>query len=199
MENIMRFNSILTAIVLACCANSLQAQQMTPERPPVMPGTNVPGQAVAVTPTAAVPASAPVTPGAVTLSDIARQGSAAPANPIVQPQPTGQVPAIAILDGNTNKIATKPIPANAMIRAASETSISLSRISRVGFDTTVVLWVKGQSRRVTSGSRVLDYTVGEIRDDGVCLYKIQTAVQTKKKQAKSDNRCKPFLTFSKGL
>lgn len=196
----MRFNLIVAATALVFCATSLQAQQMTPDRPPVMPGTNVPGQAVAVTPTAAVaPIAAPVTPGAVTLSDIARQGSAAPVSPIVQPQPTSQVPAIAILDGNTNKIATKPIPANAMIRAASETSISLSRISRVGFDTTVVLWVKGQSRRVTSGSRVLDYTVGEIRDDGVCLYKIQTAAQTKKKQAASDNRCKPFLTFSKGL
>lgn len=198
----MRFNLILTAIALAFCVNSLQAQQLTPDRPPVAPGTNVPGQALAVTPTAAAsPASAPAasTPGAVTLSDIARQGSATPVAPTVQPQSAGQVPAIAILDGNSNKIVTKPVPVPTVVRVAPDTSISLSRISRVGFDTTVVLWVKGQNRRVTTGSRVLDYTIGEIRDDGVCLYKPQTAAQIKKKQVKSDNRCKPFLTFAKGF
>ncbi|MEM8515104.1 hypothetical protein RCH14_004464 [Massilia sp. MP_M2] len=197
----MRFNLILTAIALAFCVTSLQAQQLTPDRPPVVPGNNMPGQALAVTPTAvASPATAPAvsTPGAVTLSDIARQGSATPA-PTVQPQSAGQVPAIAILDGNSNKIATKPVPVPTVVRVAPDTSISLSRISRVGFDTTVVLWVKGQNRRVTTGSRVLDYTIGEIRDDGVCLYKPQTAAQIKKKQVASENRCKPFLTFAKGL
>ncbi|MCY1561613.1 hypothetical protein D9M68_988990 [compost metagenome] len=60
------------------------------------------------------------------------------------------------------------------------------RITRVGGEDTAVIWIKGQNRKVTTGSRVLQYAVGEIKDDGVCLYPVKGKVKDK---------CKTLLTF----
>lgn len=194
----MRFNLALMGIALAAYAASAQAQQMASDQAP----TSLVGAAAMAksdpsqTPTAAPTATSAPTPagpvagasgnGAPTLSDLARQGVANPA-PRAETQPTQQVPAIEILDSKS-KVGPKT---NALIeRPPAIERISLSRISRVGFDTTVVLWVEGQNRRVTTGSRVLEYTIGEIREDGVCMYK---------SKSKTKDRCKPFLTLNKGI
>lgn len=191
----MRSKLALIGFAFAACASSAQAQQATPDLPQnglagaAAMAKSDPGQVSTPSASAAPAAGAAATnaspaSSAPTLSDLARQGPATP----VQAQPTQQVPAIAIIDTN-NKAGAKANAAGER-RIEVPTKISLSRISRVGFDATVILWVEGQNRRVTTGSSVLEYTVGEIREDGVCMYK---------SKAKTKDRCKPFLTFVKGI
>lgn len=126
-------------------------------------------------------------PGIVTLSDVARQ-SEQPAPSTAQTGP--EVPAITLVD-SSNKAMTE---ARQQLRAegalaipAKRKEILLARISRSDYDANAVLYVKGQNRKVFSGSRVLQYTVGEIKEDGVCLYPAK---------GNAKNKCSTLVTFN---
>ena len=74
--------------------------------------------------------------------------------------------------------------------ASKPPTISLTRISRSGDEASAVLWVQGMQRRVRTGDPVLSYIVGEIRQDGVCVYPAKGKVK---------DHCKTMLTFIKGI
>jgi hypothetical protein len=117
-----------------------------------------------------------------------------PATPAAAAAAAVDVPAITSVDGSGTPIdaARERLRGGIVISPVIErpTNITLKRISRSGTEVTAILWVKGQSRKVTSGSRVLDYTVGEIKEDGVCLYTLKGKVKDK---------CRTMLTFIQGV
>jgi hypothetical protein len=120
----------------------------------------------------------------MTLSDVARQAStetpaAAEASPFTP-------------SGNDMRLLDGPRPTAVLLDSRPVLSIVLARISTVGADTSAVLWVKGRLRKVSSGARVLQYTVGDIRDEGVCLNRTSDA-------GKGRNRCQELLTFVQGI
>lgn len=192
----MRFKTIILALNLSALAAVSHAQMLTPTNPaggaPVAAPTTA---AIPVTAasqaaaTAAPAASGPLAPGVVSLADVARQSNGQPAPAPVGAQPN-PVPAITLVDGTGQPIQV----ARDKMRRSPDAAVAprrndpfyLVRISRVGGDDTAVLWIKGQHRKVTTGSRVLKYAVGEIKDDGVCIYLVK---------AKVKDKCKTLLTF----
>lgn len=190
----MRSNVVMIGLFFAAAAH---AQQVATAARGVVVQAGVPvplGQPNPAETPAAVPAKSPAVaeapraapgsaPGVVTLSEVAKQASSEPVKALaVQPAP--EVPAIAPVDGSGDTARIK-------MRALEPVkSILLSRISSVDGGASAVVWVKGQHRKVAPGSRVLQYTIGEIRDDGVCLYK---------SGAHARDKCPTLLTFSEGV
>lgn len=165
----------------------------TPSAAPVAVASSAQAPAAPTTPGSTVAPAAPAAPGVVTLSDMARQGGEPPRAAGHPPAPSQtEVPAITILDGNGKPLdaARDRLRTTGSTPSAPRTNITLSRISRSGGDATAVLWVKGQHRKVTNGSRVLNYTVGEIKEDGVCLYPAKGKVKDK---------CRTMITFLQGV
>jgi hypothetical protein len=158
------------------CVTAAHAQQPAPQAKP---------QDVPVAP---APAAAP---DLVTLSDVAKQASAeakaAPSQPAL-----AEVPAITPVDGNAALEATRARLRAAADRQAEPASVMLTRISSVDGDMRAVVWVKGQHRRLAPGAHLLQYTVGEIRNDGVCLYTAKAGGRTK-------DYCPKLLTFAQGV
>lgn len=191
----MRFKTIILALNLGALAAASHAQMLTPAKPAVAatagaPATAAPAAApvaASAQPSASSAAQAgPLAPGVVSLSDVAKQSTAAPAPTTTQPVP---VPAITVTEGTGQPIELareKFRMSSNVTRIPNPNPLSLVRLTRVGGEDTAVIWIKGQNRKVTTGSRVLQYAVGEIKDDGVCLYPVKT---------KAKDKCKPFLTF----
>lgn len=197
----MRSKTIILALNLGALAAVSHAQILTPVKPTVA--------APAGTPAVAAPAAAPtgasaqpsassaapagsLAPGVISLSDVAKQSTAATAPTTAQPVP---VPAITVTEGTGQPIelAREKFRTSSNITGTpSPTPLRLVRLTRVGGEDTAVIWIKGQNRKVTNGSRVLQYAVGEIKEDGVCLYPVQTKAKAK---GKAKDKCKPFLTF----
>lgn len=202
----MRFNPIFLALNFIVVG--AHAQQSAPKASIGMPTAPVttkeapsplPVPGVPTTNTLAVPATplAEPKPGVLTLSEIAKQppssGPSSTETPKVGAiQPIAEdAQAITILDG-------KGLPATSAqgkfgdgdTRFVRAFTITLSRISTQGADSTALLWVQGQSRRVVPGARVLQYTVGDIREDGVCLYVAKGKVK---------DHCAKLLTFTQGV
>lgn len=191
----MRFKTLILAINLSAVATAAPAQLITPAKPAVGAPVGAPAAPSVPAPTAtqASPNSAPnqtgsLAPGVISLSDVARQSSSEPLRAPVAAQAM-QVPAITVVDGTGQPIelARDKMQQGANSGLKRNTSpFQLIRISRVGSDDTAVIWIKGQNRKVTTGSRVLQYTVGEIKEDGVCLYTVK---------AKIKEKCGTLLTF----
>jgi len=188
----MRFKTIILALNLSALAAASHAQMLTPAKPVV--GAPVAAPSAAAIPvtaasqaTAAPAPSGALAPGVISLSDVARQ-SGEPARAPAGAQPT-PVPAITVADGTGQPIELardKMRPSPNAVLTSNIGPFRLVRISRVGLDDTAVIWIKGQHRKVTTGSRVLQYTVGEIKEDGVCLYPVKGKVKDK---------CRTLLTF----
>jgi hypothetical protein len=187
----MRFKSIILALNLSALAATSHAQLLTPAKPAVgAPATSaIPVTAAAQAPVPASPAQAgSLAPGVVSLSDVAKQSGSEPARAPAAVQPT-PVPAITVADGTGQPIELardKMRPGPGASLATNSSPFRLIRISRVGGEDTAVIWIKGQNRKVTTGSRVLQYAVGDIKEDGVCLYPVKGKVKDK---------CKSLLTF----
>lgn len=182
----MRYKLLLLALVLAFADHAL-AQPPLPAGTPAAPVAG-PGAAPASVSgsDARQSAAAPNMPGVVTLSDVARQAPTA-APPIATPLPVAPVPGDVRLP---DEGLPRGIPGGIPPRLAL--SIVLSRISTIGADTSAVLWVKGRHRKVAPGERVLQYTVGEIRHEGVCLYQARS-------DGKVKDRCQEMVTFVQGV
>lgn len=185
----MRFKTIILALNLSALAAASHAQVLTPAKPVVgAPAAPPAAAAAAAQPSASSTArqAGPLAPGVVSLSDVARQSATAPAPATAQPIP---VPAITVTDGTGQPIdlaRDKIRQSSDGTRTSNTSPFFLVRITRVGGEDTAVIWIKGQNRKVTTGSRVLQYAVGEIKDDGVCLYLVKGKVKDK---------CKTLLTF----
>lgn len=201
----MSYKSKFIALSLGLISVAAQAQLTKPAMPPALAPTAAATPATATTPpggtqsatttaTASAPAAAPMrpaahAPGVVTLSDVANQPDGQTSNaPVAQVS----VPALVAVDGSGEAIdaARAQMRGAPQVAPVSKQSIILTRISRVGSEATAVLWIKGQHRKVATGSRALDYTIGEIKEDGVCLYSAK---------AKGGNKCSRLITFAKGL
>lgn len=193
----MRFKTIILALNLSAFAAVSHAQMLTPAKPvvgaPAVAPTTDPIPATAASQAATTAAPAPLgslAPGVVSLADVARQSNGQPAPLPVGAQPN-TVPAITLTDGTGQPIQLardkmRRAPDSAATRRSDP--FYLVRISRVGGNDTAVLWIKGQHRKVTTGSRVLKYAVGEIKDDGVCMYVVKSKVKEK-------DKCRTLLTF----
>lgn len=182
----MRSKLLLLALVLAFADQALAQPPLpagTPAAPAAGPGAAPPGAPGSDARPSAMP---PAMPGVVTLSDVARQAPTA-APPIATPLPVAPVQSDVRLpeEGLPRGIPVALAPRPLM-------SIILSRISTVGADTSAVLWIKGRHRKVAPGERVLQYTVGEIRAEGVCLYQARS-------DGKVKDRCQEMVTFVQGL
>lgn len=174
----MRSSLLLLAPgLLAASAVLAQAPVTAPPQPPLPMG--VPAAPAAAPARAAAPAAPP---GVVTLSDVARQAPA-----VAEPLPVA--PAAAADRSPEPGLTFAPAP---VLVPPPVNKILLMRISSVGADTTAVLWVRGRHRKVAAGARVLQYTVGEIRDDGVCLYQPRPDGRIK-------DRCQEMVTFAQGV
>ncbi|MEX5747569.1 hypothetical protein [Massilia sp. X63] len=180
----MRFNAIVLALGLVAATTTTFAQTTSN-----MPAGATPA-APPVAQRAAAAAPAPAAPGVVSLSDMARETPPVPAASISTTS-APEVPAITSVDGTGASInAARDRMRSAGREASKAPTISLTRISRSGDDVSAVLWVQGMQRRVRTGDPVLTYIVGEIRQDGVCVYPAKGKVK---------DHCKNMLTFIKGI
>lgn len=191
----MRFKTLILALNLSALAAASHAQMLTPAKPVV--GTPATSPATGAGPVAATSQttasvaqaqSSALAPGVVSLSDVARQSSAESPRAPTATSAT-QVPAITVADGTGQPIELardKMHQVRSSVVKYNTNPLQLIRISRVGGDDTAVLWIKGQNRKVTTGSRVLQYAVGEIKEDGVCLYPVK---------GKGKDKCATLLTF----
>lgn len=183
-------------ITLGLVCNLATAQQIEAPKlrnhptPAALPAAASSQQSATTLPTSinAVGVQAKPAPGVVMLSDVAKQTPAEPPKVGAIQATVAEVQPIQVLDASG-----KPVDAGIQkIAAIPAHSITLTRISTVGAAKSALLWVKGQQRAVTSGAQVLQYIVGEIREDGVCLYHGGRKESVKLK-------CTTFVTFAQGV
>jgi len=128
----------------------------------------------------------------MTLSDVARQAPAEGPKPVSATPALAEVPPITAVETSDKAADAARAGMASALQPRRALNIALYRLSTVGEDVSAVLWVKGRNRKVLPGARVLQYTVGEIRDDGVCLYKTRA-------NGKVKDRCQQFVTFVQGV
>lgn len=187
----MRCNFILMTFMAMCTSTAHSAVQ-------------TPAAAVAKT---VITSSAPTQPAAATeatiatLADVARAKAAAAASgqlaAVGQPNSSDLAPRagpiqsekpLAIVDGAGRVLddAAVRLSAAATVKPKRrvQKDLELQRISSSGSARRALISVNGVGRFVDVGSQVLKKTVGEIRNDGVCLY-----------APPSKDKCGQFLTF----
>lgn len=194
----MRYKIIFLALGLAFnFASAQQTAEQFRNRPTTTAAPAAVGsQQAGVTPSASinvVGAQVKPAPGVVMLSDVAKQTPQEPTKVGAIQATVTEVQPIQVLDANGKPLDPGTAKsAVASIQIGARQTITLTRISTVGAAKSAVLWVKGQQRAVTSGAKVLEYTVGEIREDGVCLY-------SGERKGNEKFKCKTFVTFIQGV